>query len=229
VDCFVYYPGKVYHKKEERAPVNWCAFCCEPKGPSDLNSTKPPRIPGLGRLAAENPEAAEPAAVEPAPVRDPATVAPADVVDALGVVRVPIVGKDEDDLAAEDGRDLVLVLEDVLAVLLPLVGAHLLRAGDHDVSLDARLAPEKREDVVGDAAQGHGGRETGRDESIAELLDFPGVRRVDQGPPSRFAELLLEVCHCTEVAHGGFLSPFFQRAHSLPTWQRGSAGLPAFF
>jgi hypothetical protein len=43
------------------------------------------------------------------------------------------------------------------------------------------------------------------------------------------AELLNQVRQLPEIAHFSSPVPFLERAHSLPTWQRGSAGFPAFF
>lgn len=212
----------------------------EPNGPSDPNtscdSAGIPRILGLRGLAAENLVDAVEAIVEPVPVRDPADAAPVGTVDAadqvllvLLVVRVPVVGEDEDDLAAEDGRDLVLVLEQVLAVVLAEVGVHLLRPLDHHVALDGLLAPEEREDLVGAAADG----DLGGDDvelSITELLGLPGVRRVDQGLPASRAELLFEVRDRAVVAHGDPLSALLVKGLLLATTAKRKFWiLPAFF
>lgn len=114
-------------------------------------------------LAAEHPTVAVPDVDEPVPELIPTAAAPSEARDFPGSVGVPPAREYEDDLAAEDGRDLVLVREEELAVLLSEVGTHLLGAGDHRTARDAVLAlPEEGEDLVSAAADRDLGREGGR-------------------------------------------------------------------
>ena len=116
--------------------------CCEPKGPSEPESSELPRVPGLGRfggrLAAENPAEVVPVVAEPVPVRDPAVVVPVDAADALGAVGVPVVSEDKDDLATEGDGDLVLVGEQVragevdLLLMHPSVRREFIKLTEHD-------------------------------------------------------------------------------------------------
>ncbi len=88
---------------------------------------------------------------------DPATgsAVPVDVADAARGAGVTPVGEDEGDLAAQTLRDVVLVVQEPLAVFLAEVGVHLLGALDHDVTLDRGLARlEEAEDLVGAIAEG---------------------------------------------------------------------------
>ncbi len=124
-----------------------------------------------------DPILAVPLAVEPDPFLDPTVVvfAPVDVVHTLGVVRMRIVREDEDDLAAERRRDLVLVSEDIIPFTLAVVGIHLLCPFDHGVAEDRLLVSLEEDEVVkGLAAERHLVREF-RPNGIhcfVPLLDF---------------------------------------------------------
>lgn len=115
------------------------------------------------------------------------------------------VREEEDHLAPQARRDLVLIPQDVLAVVLPEVVGHLLGAGNQLVVDQRRLTlPQEAEDVVGATLDRHLRGETSLDEGVAELLDPPGVFRIDQGREPLVAELLQQVRHCAET---------FERAH----------------
>lgn len=169
---------------------------------------------------------------DPVPALDPAAVAPVDVIDDLGVVGVTPTGEDEDDLATEGDGDVLLVVEQILPVLLAEVRRHLLGTLDHGGTDHRPLAlPQEAENVVGTVTDGQlRGEDGGLDEDVAELLDLPGVTRVDQGREALGTELLLEVSQFTEVIHGNISCPFLQRAHSSPTTGKEEDGclFPAF-
>ncbi|OGH93040.1 MAG: hypothetical protein A2563_04655 [Candidatus Magasanikbacteria bacterium RIFOXYD1_FULL_40_23] len=115
------------------------------------------------------------------PALDPTPAAPVNVVDVLGAAGVPIVREDEDNLAAERSGDLVLILQNVLSLLLALMGVHLLGAADHHVALHELLVSlEEAEDIVGATAEGHLDRESS--------LDALGQEFLEQGPIDRVGE-----------------------------------------
>lgn len=139
---------------------------------------------------------------------------PKDVADILGVAGATPVGEDEHDLAPQTHGDILLVVQQVLAVVLPEVGVHVLGARDHLVVEHRRLVfPQEAEDIVGAAIDRHLRRERGciPHEGIAELLDLPGVGRVDQSCEALVAELIQEVRHGTgtfELTHLFISRPF---------------------
>jgi len=77
-----------------------------------------------------------------------------DVVSVLGVVRLII--REEENLILAQNVDLVLVSEEVLALLLVIVSPQLLRTLDHGVD-DHKLLVllVKREDLVGTTTDGN--------------------------------------------------------------------------
>lgn len=99
-----------------------------PEDPRALGSAECPRNLGLG-LAAQNPVEVMPAVADPAEVQVPLLAIPVDAGDAPGAIGVLLVREDEDHLAPERGGDLALVLEEMLAIVLPEVGAQLLGLG----------------------------------------------------------------------------------------------------
>lgn len=142
-------------------------------------------------LAAKHPNAVVPAAAEPVPVPDPAAAVPADVVNVLGVTEMAPVREDERDLAAKSGRDVLLVVEQVLAVVFAQVRVHLHCPLDHGVAAHEILAfPQEGKDLVSAAADHDLGRHY---KAVAELLDLSGVGRIDQGTETILAELLGEM------------------------------------
>ena len=200
-----------------------CREAKRPRTPAKCQASEAPRAL---RLAAEDPNVTEPVGVaETAPALDPTDAVAEDVGNELGRVGVPPVREHERHFAAEYGRDLVLVLQETLAVLLAEVGVHLLDARHHCVAVHGLLVPlEEAEDVVGATADGDDGGKGGLEEFIAEILGLARVVRVEQSLPPLFAELFLQVGQLSVVAHD-FLLALLQRACSSPTWQRGNAGV----
>ena len=182
-------------------------------------------------LATEHPEAAAPVVAEPAPVLAPAVVVPADARHEPAVDREPPVREDEDDLAAESGRDLVLVGEEELAVLLAEVGAEPLGAGDHHAADHRGLAlPEEGEDLVGAAADGHLGGEGGLDERLGELPHRLGVVRGDECREQFVADLALQMGRRTQSIHCRFLLPPLSRKRTprRPGKEEAPVSQPSF-
>ena len=115
--------------------------------------------------------------------------------------------EDESRLTPQRRGDLVLVGEEILALVLAEVGGHFLGPGDHGVALDVVLAlPEEAEDVVGATDDGHGGRK-----DTGELRrELPNRRRIvgaDQHVEQIVSELLLQVRRGTECVHLPFPLP----------------------
>jgi len=176
-----------------------------------------------------------PVVAEPSPVLDPAVDAPVDAEDVLGVVGVTPIREDEDHLPPQAHGDLVLVLQDVLALVLPEVGGHDLGARDHLVADHRRLvSPQEAENVVGATLNRHLRRERALDEGVAELLDLPGVGRVDQSREPLVTELLQQVRHGAKTfelaTHRNVSRPFLKDSLLTDRRQRGKRVLvPAFF
>lgn len=192
--------------------------------------TKVPRIPGL--LATENPTDAIPGAAEPEPDPDPATAVPVDAVDVGGKVGVAIVGEDEDHLAAEGDRNVGLVGEEPLPFALALVGVERLGPLDHGVAdHQLLLALMEREDVVGDAANGHFGGNGLVDELLSELTNPSRVGRVNESRKALVAELPLQVGDRSQEIHD-LTFPFAYSYEQTTPYQHGKEevlDLPAFF
>ena len=114
----------------------------------------------------------------------------------LGVLRVPPAREDEGDVVAELGGDIVLVLQEVLAVFLTEVGLHLLRPVHQGITNDKPLFfLEEAEDFVRATADGQLSGDAGPDEVITEGLDFARVVRADKSLEPVISNLSLEMCY----------------------------------
>jgi len=124
----------------------------EQKGPREL--PKIPRIQVL--LTAEHAASAAPLGHEPLPVLNPPVAVPDDIGDTALIVRMTPVSEDEVDLATEHSRDVILMLQNMLAILLSKMSREVLRLIDHRRLLSS---PVEAKDVVGTSTNGHRGRD----------------------------------------------------------------------
>lgn len=156
----------------------------------------------LRRLAAQNSIVVEPATVEPEPAGDPEVGAPVEAEDVPGLALARSIGEDERDLAAERDGDIVLVLDEVIKLLLAIVGAHLLRTSDYQVTLDRLLVSlEEAENIKWYAAEGHPGRESRSEELLAEFPYPLGVFRIDQRVEQIFTKLASQMRGGKQCVH----------------------------
>ena len=82
------------------------------------------------------------------------------------------VREDEHDLAAKSGRNVLLVVEQVLAVVLAQIRIHLLGPLDHGAAGHVVLAlPQEAENLVSAASDHDLGRQGALEEALGELAN----------------------------------------------------------
>ncbi len=168
-------------------------------------------------LAAENPSTvATPLLAEPDPGLNPLAVVPVDVGDVVGTVRAAPVREDQGDVATERGRDLVLVLQDVLPIVLTGMSRQLLGPLDHGVANDRLLVPpEVAEEVIDPTTDLHHRRGRILDELLNERPNRVGVVGADQDSEQPVSELPLQVSHRPKRIHHCFPCLLFRESMLL--------------